>query len=78
MADLGSAPPIGVVLRQLREKRRLTQEALASLARVHPNYIGGVERGERNPTFRSVARILGALGVTWRELGEALDSTETR
>jgi transcriptional regulator with XRE-family HTH domain len=40
---------------------------------MHRNYIGGVERGEKSPTFKSVARILSVLGVSWSELGAALD-----
>lgn len=67
-------PPIGEVLRDLRLQRELTQEALAARAKLHRNYIGGVERGERNPTFVSVAKILRVLRISWAELGEALDA----
>jgi transcriptional regulator with XRE-family HTH domain len=66
-------PPIGTVLRDLRVQRGLSQEQLAAKAKMHRNYIGGVERGEKSPTFKSVARILSVLGVSWSELGAALD-----
>ena len=69
-----SEPPIGPVLKELRRKRRLTQEALASMAETHQNYIGGIERGERNPTMKTIGRILVALDVTWTELGQILDA----
>ena len=66
-------PPIGPILRALREERGLTQEELARKARVHRNYIGGVERGERNPTLHSIAKLLDVLRVSWTDLGRALD-----
>lgn len=68
-----SPPAIGPVLRSLRQQRGLSQEDLAAKAGMHRNYIGGIERGEKSPTFNSVARILAALGVTWTELGKELD-----
>lgn len=68
-----SDPPIGTVLRDLRVQRGLSQEQLAAKAKMHRNYIGGVERGEKSPTFKSVARILAVLGVSWSDLGAALD-----
>ncbi len=54
-------------------QRGLSQEQLAAKAKMHRNYIGGVERGEKSPTFKSVARILSVLGVSWSDLGAALD-----
>ncbi|HEU0300146.1 MAG TPA: helix-turn-helix transcriptional regulator [Longimicrobium sp.] len=68
-----SPPAIGPVLRSLRQQRGLSQEDLAAKAGMHRNYIGGIERGEKSPTINSVSRILAALGVTWTELGKALD-----
>jgi transcriptional regulator with XRE-family HTH domain len=42
---------------------RLSQEAFAEVLDVHRTYMGGVERGERNLTLRSVERIAARIGV---------------
>lgn len=72
------ASEIGSVLRDFRLQREMSQEHLAAKAGMHRNYIGGIERGEKSPTVKSVGRILDVLGVTWTELGEALDRTRRR
>ncbi len=52
----------------LRRTRGLSQEALAEKAELHRNYVGGIERGERNVGLRNVVRLARALGVTTSEL----------
>lgn len=64
---------VGAVLRGLRERATLSQEALGEAAGVHRTHVGFLERGERNATLDSVDRVLGALGVTWAEFGRAID-----
>lgn len=54
---------LGRNLRAYREARGLSQEAFADLLGVHRTYMGGVERGERNLTLRSVERLAERLGV---------------
>lgn len=50
-------------LRAYREARGLSQEAFADQLGVHRTYMGGVERGERNLTLRSVERIASRIDV---------------
>ncbi len=45
-----------------------SQERLGELSGLDRTYIGGVERGERNPSLESIAKIAKALGVPMHEL----------
>jgi transcriptional regulator with XRE-family HTH domain len=46
----------------------LSQEAFADVLGVHRTYMGGVERGERNLTLKSLERLAGRIGVDPLEL----------
>jgi transcriptional regulator with XRE-family HTH domain len=59
---------LGRNLRAYRERRGLSQEAFAEVLGVHRTYMGGVERGERNLTLKSVERIAARLGLEPLEL----------
>ncbi len=50
-------------VRKLRQQRKLTQEQLAFAAALDLTYLGGIERGRRNPSLMVMARIAEALGV---------------
>ncbi len=59
---------VGRNLRTYRETQGLSQEAFADELGVHRTYMGGVERGERNLTLRSLERIADRIGLDPREL----------
>ena len=50
-------------MKRLRSSQGLSQERLAALAQLHPNYIGSVERRERNISIDNIEKIAAALGV---------------
>jgi transcriptional regulator with XRE-family HTH domain len=50
-------------VRELRKIQGLSQELLAEKANLHYTYLGGIERGERNPSLKNIIKIAGALGV---------------
>lgn len=54
---------VGENLRAYRKARGLSQEAFADVLEVHRTYMGGVERGERNLTLKSVEKIAHKLKV---------------
>jgi len=55
-------------IRDLRLAKGLSQEELAFRAGIHRTYLGGIERGERNPALKNMAAIARALGVKLSEL----------
>jgi transcriptional regulator with XRE-family HTH domain len=50
-------------VKQTRAERELTQEAVAGAIGMDPAQFGKIERGEVDPSVRTVARIAKGLGV---------------
>ena len=59
---------VGRNLRAYRMERGFSQEAFAEVLGVHRTYMGGVERGERNLTLKSVERMAEKLEMEALEL----------
>lgn len=62
------AAGFGRRIRELRKARGWSQEELAHRAGVHWTYLGGIERGERNPALENIGRLATALEITLPEL----------
>ncbi len=54
---------VGRNVRRIRQQRRMTQEELAFAAEIDLTYMGGIERGKRNPSLLVLTRIAAALQV---------------
>jgi transcriptional regulator with XRE-family HTH domain len=59
---------VGENLRRIRRERGLSQEKFADALGVHRTYMGGLERGERNLTLKSLEKIARVLEVDPLEL----------
>lgn len=53
----------GDMVRLYRKRLGYSQEELAGRAGIHRTYIGGIERGERNPTLAMIHRLARALDI---------------
>lgn len=65
---------LGRAIRDFRSRSRISQEDLAHRAGMHRTYLGGIERGERNPSYTNILRVADALDVdAWELLRRARD-----
>jgi transcriptional regulator with XRE-family HTH domain len=67
-----TAAPVGQLLREWRERRRLSQLALASAADVSPRHLSFVETGRSRPTSAMILRLAEHLDVPLRERNRLL------
>jgi transcriptional regulator with XRE-family HTH domain len=58
----------GLRVKQLRLEHNWTQQDLADQSGFHKNYIGMVERGERNISLRNIEMLAKAFGLNIQEL----------
>lgn len=69
-------PALGKAIRQLREERGMTQEALAQEAGVTVGHMSMIERGHSNPTWATVKAITVALDVSMVDLAKLATTFE--
>lgn len=55
---------VGRRVRELRQGIDISQEELAARAELHRNYVGSVERGERDIGITALSRLASALDVS--------------
>jgi transcriptional regulator with XRE-family HTH domain len=54
---------VGQTIRELREERQLTQQALSELAGLDRTFVNGIENGQHSPTVVTLVRLAQALRV---------------
>jgi transcriptional regulator with XRE-family HTH domain len=59
---------LGRAARELRARRAWSQEELGHHSGLHRNYVGAIERGEINATFRTLLALSRGLAVPLSEL----------
>lgn len=59
---------LAATIRRLRRQQQWSQEKLAELCGLHPNYIGGIERGERNVSIDNIDKISRAFELRVKDL----------
>lgn len=64
---------LGRNIHLIRSDKQLSQERLAHLCGLHRTYIGAIERGDRNVTLNTVAKIAAALEVDSLDLLQELE-----
>ncbi len=62
------AKNFGNKIREIRKEQGVSQEGLAALADLDRTYIGGIERGIRNPSLKNIRKIAKALKVKPKNL----------
>jgi transcriptional regulator with XRE-family HTH domain len=67
-------PALGEAIRQLREKKGLTQEAVAHDAGITTATLGVIERGLSNPTWATLKGIAEALGASMVDISHLEES----
>lgn len=63
VVNLRSRQEFGKRLREVREKKRLSQDETAELVGISVTYYAGMERGEENPTFAVIESICKGLQI---------------
>ncbi|OUL60328.1 helix-turn-helix domain-containing protein [Flavobacterium sp. AJR] len=59
---------LGIHIRELREKKGLSQQELADYCNIPQNQIGRIERAEINTTVKTLVKIANALDIEPKEL----------
>jgi transcriptional regulator with XRE-family HTH domain len=63
-----STQKFGAALKEKRQHLGLSQEGLALKSGLDRSYVGGIERGERNPSLTAITRLADGLGISMHEL----------
>jgi transcriptional regulator with XRE-family HTH domain len=68
---------LGRAIRAHRAVLGISQEALADRSGLHRTYVGGIERGERNPSFTNIVRLADALELPASRLLQSAEEEDS-
>ena len=68
MSNININEKLGIKIRFLRIKMKLSQEQFAELAGLSKNSIGMIERGQSKPSIDTLEKIANALNIELKEL----------
>ncbi|BFU60319.1 MULTISPECIES: helix-turn-helix domain-containing protein [Rodentibacter] len=63
---------LGSKVRELRKQQGLSQEKFALKAEMDRTYLAGIEQGKRNPSIKSLEKIIQTLGVSFHTFFEGM------
>jgi DNA-binding XRE family transcriptional regulator len=66
-------PALAIALRRLRRERGHTQEELAHTAGITVAALTRIERGQTNPRWMTVRRVISALKISLADLAAAVE-----
>jgi transcriptional regulator with XRE-family HTH domain len=69
---------VGYNLRRIRVGKDVSQEQLAFDAGVDRSYLGGIERGEENPSVDTLEKIAAILTVEIRDFFDPVNGDESQ
>ena len=63
---------VGARIKEIRADQGISQEKLALKADIDRTYLAGVEQGKRNPSIKSLEKIIVALGITFHDFFDGM------
>lgn len=63
---------VGARIKKLRTAQGISQEKLALKADIDRTYLAGVEQGKRNPSIKSLEKIVIALEISFHDFFEGM------
>lgn len=66
MSDIRKS--LGFRIKEIRQKRKMSQEELSFESELHRTYISDIERGNRNVSIKNIEKIAKALKVSLKEI----------
>ena len=58
---------VGIALREVREKKRISQQELAVRSTVDRTFISHIEKGRRNVSIETLAKLLDGMNMSFKD-----------